>query len=177
MAKLQKSEIASIIDIVALLVFGILFCCSLSMGVEAISWTIGIVLLATALILLIQSYLETKSLTAVNGMLSAFIGAFGVLFIVSKLAWIIVAYIPFILLFIGSYLIIDSILFVTVRGKKQFLAFGIELALGAIALTLGVCLLTIDDFAEYASIVFGVILIVLAVFLLFKLLTTKKATK
>ena len=163
MTKEGNQDLSKILSFAILLVFGVLFCCSLAMGVAAISWTVGIFLIVAAILLLISSYIETKSITAYNGIVSAAVGAFGVYFIVDHLAGIIIGYIPYLLIFIGGYLIIDSILYLTVRHGKDNLIFGIELALGAVSLTLGFCLLFIDDFKEYASLMFGIILILIAI--------------
>ena len=164
MAKIQNKDVTTLIYIIALFIFGVMFCCSLSMGVEAVSWIVGAILIVTAVILIASAYVENKSLTTIDGLLGAVIAAFGVLFIVRKLAWIIVQYIPYLLIFIGALLILDSILFIMFRGKKNYLVCGIELAIGCVSLTLGLLLIFVDDFAEYASIVFGIILIAVSIY-------------
>ncbi len=164
MAKLQNKDVTTLIYIIALFIFGVMFCCSLSMGVEAISWIVGAILIVTAVILLASAYVENKSLTTIDGLLGAVIAAFGVLFIVKRLAWIIVQYIPYLLIFLGGLLILDSIIFIIVRSKRDYLVFGLEIALGIVSLTLGLLLIFVDDFADYASIVFGIILIALSIY-------------
>ena len=174
MAKEGNQDLSKILTIIILLVFGVLFCCSLAMGVAAISWTVGIFLIVAAVLLFISSYMETKSITAYSGIMSAAIAAFGVYFIVDHLAGIIIGYIPYLLIFIGGYLIIDSFLYLTVRHGKENLVFGVELALGAVSLALGLCLLFIDDFKEYASLMFGIILILIAVQQIIMFATSKQ---
>ncbi len=164
MAKVGNKDLSKIIIFSILLVFGVLCCCyEYFDALSVVSWIVGAFLIVAAVLLLISSYVETKSITAYNGMISAAVAAFGTYFIIDDLSHIIVGYIPYLLIFVGGYLIVDSILYLTVRHGKEYLVFGIELALGAVSLTLGLCLLFVDDFYKYASLMFGIILILIAV--------------
>ena len=110
-----------------------------------------------------------------KGILSAVIGAIGVLCIVNRLAGVIVAYFPYILIFIGIYIIIDSIIFLSSKKKGGYALFVIELVIGIVALTLGILLLTVPEVYQYASIIFGSILIIVGIFELLLLLKKRKA--
>ena len=156
---LNKPYVTELIAIALLIVFGILFITADYLADNVLSWIFGSILILYAILLLAQAYSETHSLTSVTGILSAFIGAFGVLFIVRNLASIIFAYIPFMLIFMGAYLIIDSIILITSRRKNDYTLFSIELIIGIAALVIGICLIYVDDFAKYTSLVFGIILL------------------
>ena len=161
---LNKPYVTELIAIALLIVFGILFITADYLADNVLSWIFGSILILYAILLLAQAYSETHSLTSVTGILSAFIGAFGVLFIVRNLASIIFAYIPFMLIFMGAYLIIDSIILITSRRKNDYTLFSIELIIGIAALVIGICLIYVDDFAKYTSLVFGIILLAIGAY-------------
>ena len=175
--QLKNDEIARIVYIAVMLVFGILFCCSTALVTSTLSWVIGIALIVASVAMLITSYMDTKSITTMSGFMSAVVLAFGILFIVSNLAGIIFQYIPYILIVWGFYMLIDSFLFRFARHNNSVLIFAIELALGAIAITLGFCLLYVDGFYEWAGLIFGIILILAAVYQLLQLFGKKSSKK
>ena len=172
--QLKNDEMTRIIYIVVMLVFGVLFCCSSAIVASTLSWIVGIALIVLSLAMLVTSYLETKSITTMSGFLSAAILAFGILFIVSNLAGIIFAYIPYILITWGFYMFVDAFIFRFARHNNNLLFFVIELVLGAISITLGFCLLYVDGFAEYAGLIFGIILILAAVYQLLQMFSKKQ---
>ena len=59
------------------------------------------------------------------------------------------------------------------KQRKNIFAFIYELVLGIVILVFGILLLTNDDFKEYASLVFGITLIVYAIFILLVALFAK----
>lgn len=171
--QLKNDEIARIVYIVVMIVFGVLFCCSMSLVTSTLSIVIGIALIIASLAMLITSYLETRSITTMSGFMSAAILAFGILFIVNNLAGIIFSYIPYILIVWGFYMFVDAFLLRFVRHNNSILIFVIELVLGAVAITLGFCLLYVDGFYEYAGLIFGIILILAGVYQLLQLFSKK----
>ena len=174
MAKqLRNDEIARIVYIVVMIVFGVLFCCSMSLVTSTLSIVIGVALIIASLAMLITSYLETRSITTMSGFMSAAILAFGILFIVNNLAGIIFSYIPYILIVWGFYMFVDAFLLRFVRNNNNIMIFVIELVLGAVAITLGFCLLYVDGFYEYAGLIFGIILILAGVYQLLQLFSKK----
>ncbi len=172
--QLKKPYVTELIAIALLIVFGIIFITADYMADDVLSWIFGSILILYAILLLAQSYSETRSLTSVTGILSAFIGAFGVLFIVRNLASIIFAYIPYMMIFMGAYLIIDSIILITSRRKNDYTMFSIELVIGIASLVLGICLIFVDDFHKYTSLIFGIILLAIGAYNLIMFMFSRK---
>ena len=90
--------------------------------------------------------------------------AFGIYCIVNNIVGIILGIIPWILIVIGSIAIIDSLLMILQRKQKNIPVFVFEIVLGTVLVTLGICLLVVSGFADVAGIIFGVALIVYAIF-------------
>ncbi len=174
MAKTDNKRLMSMIYIVVLFIFGIVFCVASYMAAAAISWIVGLTLIFGAGMLLFSSYESTRSVATLEGLMAAAIGAFGVLFIVRQLGSHVYGYIPYILIVWGSLLVIDAILFRVVRSNKSATIFALEFVLGVCSIVLGVLLLLLKDFAPYGSLVFGIVLIVSAIFQLYLFLAYKR---
>lgn len=171
-SSLSNADVKTIVISVVVLIIGILFCCT-SVLTQAMSIIIGIGILILGLGLLASSFIETKRLISGGAIAGGAIVAFGIMFMVDSLAGIIFAYIPYFLIALGALFILDAIIMIATK-KKATAAFGIELAIGVVALVLGILLICITDFAKYASIVFGVILILYAVYLCVSVFMKKK---
>ena len=174
MAKVENKSLMSIIYIAVLFIFGLVFCIASYMAAAAISWIIGLAMIFGAIMLLVSSYESTHSVATLEGLMAAAIGALGILFIVRQLGSRVYYYIPYILIVWGSLLVVDAILFRVVRSNKSATIFALEFVLGVCSIVLGVCLLLIKDFAQYGSLVFGIVLIVSAVFQLYLMLAYKR---
>ena len=173
MNKIGKNEIKLFILAAAILVFGILFCCATKTAVDALSVIIGIIFIITGLLLIVESILTKKSSFTSDSASGAFALAFGILFMVKKLGWLILDFIPYLLIVLGVIIIIDAILIMAVKQRRNLFAFVFELVSGIVALVLGILLLTNDDFREFASLVFGITLIVYAIFIVLVALFAK----
>ena len=165
--KIIKDNVKSLLLACVVMVLGILFCCSLSMGVTAISVLIGIIIIACGALYIIGSLVNKKSLMTMDGVVGAVIIAFGVLFIANELVWLIVAYIPWLLMAIGIVAIVDAFLSYFLRKEKGVGKMLFLLLLGAISLALGICLRFIDGFIDYASLVLGLVMVCYAIYVIF----------
>ena len=72
---------------------------------------------------------------------------------------------------LGSVFVIDALLFRFYKNNDKLITFVVEIIIGVISLILGILLVVIDGFMEYASIVLGIIMIVYAVLLITKTLS------
>ena len=170
----ENKNFMSILYIAILLIFGIVFCCSVSMGVAAVSWIVGLVLIFGAISLLVSSYETTKSVATIEGLMAAAIGGFGIMFIIKRLGGWVVAYIPYILIIWGALLVLDAILFKVVKSEKSAVIFALELVLGLCSIGLGICLIYIEEFAKYSALVFGIVLICSAALQLYIFLAKRR---
>lgn len=170
--KFSNDNLRTLIVSIVLLVIGILFCCSLSMGTKALSIVIGISLIVLGATMLATSYLATKGLIAGVAIGGGSVLAIGIMFIVDNLAGLIIGYVPFFLIVVGSIIIVDAILAVALR-KEGIVVFVVEFLIGAIALVLGCCLRYVDGFAEYTALIVGIIIILYSVYSIVKIFIKK----
>lgn len=170
--KINNEKARTLVVSIVLLVIGILFCCSLSMGLKALSIVIGVSLIVLGAVLLVTSYMATKGLIAGAAIGGAALLAIGIWFIVDNLASMILVYIPFFLIVVGCIFIVDAILAIAVR-KEGVVAFVVEVLIGAIALTLGCCLRYVDGFAEYTALIVGIVIILYSVYSIIKIFMKK----
>ena len=151
-----------------ILVIGVLFCFQTNMGIEAISYVVGISMIILGVVYALIIALVAKR-TLTMGVLSASVLiAFGITVIERNLAYVLLAFLPILMIVIGSVILIDAfLLFFVKKGEKnRILLFVVELILGAAAIALGICILTVDEVARFASIMLGVFLILFAVYIL-----------
>lgn len=171
MNKLSVEQLKNLVIAVLLMVIGILFCCSLAMGIEGLSIIIGIILLVIGILFLINSIVGSKDVLTTGGLTGVVISTLGVMFMVNKLAGIIFVFIPWFLIILGSVVILDAFLGKFFRGENSTLEFVIKLIVGIISFVLGVCLRIIDGFAEYASIMLGILMIIYSTYMIFMVFT------
>ena len=161
--KLSNENVTTLVYAAALLVLGILFCCHIAS--EVIGTIIGVVFIAAGAALLLVSLIQTKGLLSGSGLLGGILVVVGIMFILGTIFGFIIEFIILAMIVMGAILIVDAILRVTLRKEKNMIAFAIELCLGVASFVLGMCLWFIPEFGAYAEIVFGVILILYAVYL------------
>ena len=174
MKKIDGNNVKPFIFSITLLILGILFCCSLSIGIGGLSIIIGIVLILIGIALLIKAMIIMNSgLITSSGIWGVITLSFGIVFLIEKLAGIIFVFIPWLLIVLGSVFVIDALLFRFYKNNDKLITFVVEIIIGVISLILGILLVVIDGFMEYASIVLGIIMIVYAVLLITKTLKNK----
>lgn len=171
MKKLNIEELKTMVLSVMLMIMGILFCCSLAIGISGLSVVLGLILMIIGTLYIVNSVLNNQGIFTISGILGTLILSIGILFIVDKLAGIIFAFIPWFLIIFGAVVILDAFLGKYLRNEEGNLYFIIKLIVGAVALILGLCLELITGFAEYASIILGILMIVYAVYMIFKIFT------
>lgn len=174
MKKLNSEEMRSVIVAVLLMVVGILFCCSLSIGIEGLSIIMGLILMIVGLLILFNLFMGDGKLYSINGIIGVGVLALGLMFLSHNLAGIIFAYIPWLLIVFGVVVIADGLLDKFVKKDSRLLPFILKMILGVLAIVLGVCLILIDGFLEYSSIIIGVLLIAYAGYILYLSLIKKQ---
>lgn len=167
MKKLSSDELKSVVIAVLLMVVGILFCCSLSIGIDGLSVIIGLILMVIGVLLLANSFVGNKGLFSIEGIICVILLSLGILFISSKLAGIIFAYIPWFLIVLGCVIIAEALIDKFLKKQDNLTRFIITIIIGGLSIILGLCLKLIDGFMEYASIILGILLIIYAGYLLY----------
>ena len=171
MNKLNIDQLKNLIIAVMLMVIGILFCCSLAMGIDGLSIILGVILLVIGSLFLISSIVSNKDVLTTTGLIGVVIATIGIMFIANKLAGIIFVFIPWFLIILGTVVILDAFLGKFFRGENSTLEFVIKLVVGIISFVLGLCLRLIDGFAEYASIMLGILMIIYSTYMIFMVFT------
>ena len=174
MKNLNLEQLKSLIIASIILIVGILFCCSLSMGIEGLSTMIGLILLVIGIAFVFGSLVNTKNLISTNGLSGVAIISLGIMFIANKLAGIIFLFIPWFLIIFGIILICDVLIGKFYRQEVGLVEFIVKLCIGGVAFVLGLCLKLIDGFLEYASVMLGILMILYSIYLIFTVFTNKK---
>lgn len=170
--KFEKKDVKNVVIASVLLVLGVLFCFSSSMGNKALSWIIGTALIISGVLNVISSYTIKKSVFTSDGIMGAAISAFGILFAGNTLSWVIFNYIPFLLMCVGLVITVDA--FIKKFKDNETSKFVFELILGVLTLSLGVCLKFINGFADFASLILGIVLIIYAIYLIIAIFLKNK---
>lgn len=148
-----------------ILAVGVLFCFEGRLGVRAISYIVGSALIVIGLIYAVQSALKDRSTLNAGVIAASLYIALGITVIWQDLASILLALLPILMIVLGSVILIDAFLYFFVR-KGGALWFTIELIIAAGLIALGICILTVDKVRSAASIIFGVLLIMFAVYII-----------
>lgn len=174
--KFENTQLKNIIIASLLLIIGILFCCSLAMGITGLSMIIGFILLVLGFLFITESLLKNKGIMTVNGLLGVVIVTLAILFMVNKIAYIIISFIPWFLIVFGCGIIADTLLGKFVRHDESLTQFILKLVIGGLSIILGILLLSIDEFLEYASLILGIIMIVYAIYIIINIFLKTKST-
>lgn len=175
--KLSNEQTRSIICATVLLVIGILLCISPAVAIDTLSIIIGAGFLAAAAILIVGSLVQEKSIITPLALLGGILLALGLMFIVDYAINIIGYCAVWLLIVFGAILIVDSIIRIAWREKKNVVGFVIEFLIGAVAFTLGMCLRYVADFAGYELLILGLIIVLFAVYVLVSAFVGKKSKK
>lgn len=166
--KLTKDKTRTAITSCIMLVIGILFCCSLSLG-EGLSWLIGAALCLTGAIYIINSIVKDRTLFNSDAIFGVCTLSFGVMFIIDVLAYVLISYVLYIMIGIGIAIIIEAFLAKFARYNTTT-EFVITLIVGAVVTALAFCLKFIPGWDRVAAVVFGCILIAISLYTLITLL-------
>lgn len=165
-----SNNLGTLIFALAVLALGIMFCC---FGVWALSYILGGFVIFIGVIFVINSISRTQVLLTINGIVGVILGALGALVIAHNLAGLLLSFIPWILISIGALIIADSFLRFFWRRGVPATVFGLEIVVGLLVCAAGLCVLFIDDWANFASVVFGIALIIYSIYLIAATLTRK----
>ena len=169
-----KKDYSNLVVSIIILVIGLLFCFSRTLGEQALSVILGISFIVFGAIIVLLPIMQKKQLLTPEVIFGCLAIAFGIYCIVNNIVGIILGIIPWILIVIGSIAIIDSLLMILQRKQKNIPVFVFEIILGTVLVTLGICLLVVSGFADVAGIIFGVALIVYAIFQIINIMIEKK---
>ena len=157
------------------LVMGILFICSLALGVSGLSYLIGTTLIVIGVLYIVISIVKKRGLLSTEGMIGCAVLSFGIMFMTHQLANIIVAYIPWLLISVGVAIILDALLRRFIKNDPSLAKFVCELVLGGVTLIFGICVKFIAALSSYAVAVLGAALVVFAFALIISAVFFKKA--
>ena len=163
-SKKQKQGYSNLIIAIICIVVGILFCCSLAIALETLSIILGVILIVLGAAAIVMTIISKESLLSISGIFGAIFIGIGIASIVLNYAAFVLTCIPFLLISLGFFAMVDAFLLKFVRKEKSLLAFILELVIGAICFTLGILLLTVDEFVGYAGLILGIALIIFGVF-------------
>lgn len=153
------------------LVIGILLCCSISLG-ELLSWFIGIAIALCGAMYIINSILQKRTVLNAESVFGAILIAFGIMFIIKRLANIIVGFLPYLMIAIGIVVLADAFLAKFVR-HCSLVVFIVMLVIGTALTALGFCFMFINVWQNALSIALGCVLIIVSVYSLIKTFVAK----
>ena len=170
---LSDATTRQVVVAAVLIVLGILFCVSIA-ALDVINVIIGVGFIVAGAVLLVAELVKHKSISTSSGILGGILVAFGVAIIVLNWLGALATLLVIALMVIGALYIVDSVLLIAWRDRKNVKGFAVELAIGAVAFTLGMCLWFVPEFGEFANLVFGIILILYGLYLLVDAFLRKK---
>lgn len=168
MNKLNSEQMKPLILSVILMIVGILFCCSLAMGIEGLSVVLGVIMLIIGILYIVNSITQNNSIISIDGIIGVVIVSLGMVFIIHKLAGIIFSFIPWFLIVFGIVLLSDSLLGKFYLKNDNNLIFIVKIIAGTLSVAVGICLKVIDGFLEYSALIIGILLILYSGYLLFR---------
>lgn len=158
-----SSKTVLLVQAVVLLVVGILLCCSVALD-NIVNVILGVVFLIGGLINVVTCFMEHKSLIRTEGVFGSALIAFGLLCFLDN-AIPLTQFITLFIVVVGAIALVDGLLGLLPQVKRKRVPTIVEAVVGAVLLTLGLCLYFIPDFQRFASIFLGVAFILLSVFL------------
>ena len=163
--KMKNNQIITILEAALIVVIGVLFCCSKAMGEAALSWVIGVSFMLGGVGLWALGLVEKRALFNAEGLLGSLLFAFGLSFGLARLASVLFYIAVWLLIIAGSVVLLDVILRIALRKDRNVLGIVIEAIIGAVSLTLGLCLYLIAEFGQFAAIILGVMFILYGIFM------------
>ena len=167
---LLSNNRSTIIYAAVLLLLGIMFCC---FGAWVLSYILGAFVIFIGVLFIVNSIARTQVLLTINGLVGVILGALGAIIIVRNLAGLLLSFIPWIMMAVGVLVIADSFLRFFLRRDVSAAVFALELAVGVLIAAAGLGVMFIENWANFASVVFGIVLIVYALFLLITAIVRK----
>lgn len=170
--KLKKNKTRTIVVSSITLVLGVLFCCSLNFS-DGLSWLIGGSLCFAGVLYLINSMVKYRSWFTGEAIIGVGAVSFGIMFMVDRLAGILLNYVPYLMIAIGIAIIVEAFLTKFARYNST-VEFVITLVVGIVITALGFCLMFITEWQKVAAVVFGCILIATSLYTLITLFLSRE---
>ena len=146
----------------AVLVLGILFC---GFGAWALSYVLGGFVIFIGVLFVINSIARMQVLFTINGLVGALLSTLGVMMIVNNLGGLLLSFVPWIMLSVGALITADAFLRYFLRRDVHGTMFAAEIAVGVLVVLAGLGVMLIDNWANFASVVFGIALIIYSIYL------------
>lgn len=162
MSTQKKVNVSQILYAVVMAGLGVLFC--LNIATDVVSIVIGAMLCAFGLVNLILFIAAEVPIASIDGVFNGLLIALGIVFIKDRLISVVVGWVPFILAVVGVIIILDAFLAKFMRKDVLTAGFVTELSVGVLTAALGFCLIFIEGFKTAASIIFGIVLILGAIY-------------
>ena len=170
--KVTSTLAEKVVTDLILIAVGVLFC--LNLATTVVSITIGVALCLFGAINIALAIVRKNSLFSPAGIVNAVLVAVGVAFIVLKPLGLFVQIIPYIFCAVGAVFILDACIAKFARKDVGWVMFAVEMVAGVACLALGLCLLFVDALRPKTSVIFGVGLIVFAVYRLVDMIVRKR---
>ena len=175
-AKGISTQTVDVVTALVLLIAGVLFCISSSLGEKWVNVILGVGVLLIGLIEVIGDFLKKKCLITRDVIVGSAIAALGVYLLVDGgVVSRIIGLLPYLLIAAGACVFADAFLLKFVRDKKNTVGFVLELVIGVALIVFGVLMLTVGAFKRALGLIFGIVLILYAFYLLIDLYSSKKA--
>lgn len=158
--KLNSNDLRQLVIAAFILVLGVLFC--VNKVNHVLSIIIGIGLTLVGVLYISDSYLKERKVLTSEGIVGAALTAFGLMFAVDNLMNLVTGFIPWLLMAGGTAILLDGILRKFVAKDLDIKMFVVEAVVGGVALVFGVCLKWVPSFANFTSLMLGIVLVVYA---------------
>ena len=169
--RLSSDKLNMLLFAGAVLLLGIMFCC---FGAWALSYILGGFVIFIGVLFVINSIARMKVLFTINGLVGALLGTLGAMIIVNNLAGLLLSFIPWIMVSVGALITADAFLRYFLRRDIQATMFATEIAVGVLVVLAGLGVMLIDNWANFAAVVFGIALIIYSIYLFITTAINKK---
>lgn len=158
--KFNSNDLRQLVIAAFILVLGVLFC--VNKVNHVLSVIIGIGLTLVGLLYVLDSYLKVRRVLTSQGIVGAALTAFGLMFAVDNLMNLVTGFIPWLLMAGGVVILLDGVLRKFIAKDLDVKMFVVEAVVGGAALALGICLKWVPSFANFTSLMLGIVLVVYA---------------
>jgi hypothetical protein len=161
--KLSADKYNTLIFASAILLLGIMFCC---FGAWALSYILGAFVIFIGALFIINSIARMRVVFTINGLVGAILVTIGAMIISNNLAGLLLSFIPWIMVSVGTLITADAFLRYFLRRDVTVGMFATEIAIGVLVTLAGLGVMLIKNWANFASVVFGIALIFYSIFLI-----------
>ena len=174
MIESQKLNRTMLIIIAAfLIVVGILFCLSVSIGTDAANIVLSIALVLGGLVPVLRSLVNDNRIITAKALLGGAVIALGVFSFVYNIALILLLLLPFLMLVVGVFSVTEAFVMLFVRGERNKPLFITEIVIAVVMITLGILILSIEAVGNASGIIFGIMVLFAGVYTMIMTLAVK----